>query len=82
MAATMTRRDFLLLLDDLLELDPGTLQGSEELDSLDGWDSLAVVSFLAMVDQHLGAAVPPKAIQESETIEDLVSLVSRSLAAD
>ena len=46
----MKKAQFLLALDELLELKPGTLKGSEKLSSFDNWDSLAVISLIALVD--------------------------------
>ena len=52
----MDRKEFLLALDEMLELDPGTLTGDETLESLEAWDSLAVISFIALVDEKTGVA--------------------------
>jgi acyl carrier protein len=70
----MAHQEFLSLLDELLELSPGTLKGSELLGSLEGWDSLAVMSFIAMVDEHSGLTVSPKAIVACKTVDDLAKL--------
>lgn len=75
----MTKPEFLKLLDELLELPPGTLKGPEPLGSLSQWDSLASVGFIALVDRHLGLAVDPAKIGEAETVNDLVALVQGKL---
>lgn len=77
----MTRQDFLLLLDELLELDPGTLNGSEVLADLEMWDSLAVISFIAMVDEKLGLIVAGDQLTRAKTIDDLMALVAEKVAA-
>jgi acyl carrier protein len=76
----MRRAEFLNLLDEVLEKDPGTLQGPESLEEA-GWDSLAVVSFIALVDEHLGFTVPPARIVQCKTVDDLVALVSEKAAS-
>lgn len=71
----MDKKTFLLLLDDLIELDPGTLAGDEKLADLEMWDSLAAVGFIAMVDEHIGVPVSPAALASCQTVNDLVALV-------
>jgi acyl carrier protein len=72
----MTKKEFLALLEQMLEEPPGTLTGSEKLgEQVAGWDSLAVLSFIALVDEKFGTTVSPKAIAESETVNDLIELL-------
>ena len=71
----MERTEFLLSLDELLELEPGSVKGSETLDSLEGWNSLAVISFMALVDEHFGISLQPRQIAACSTIADLVGLL-------
>ncbi len=77
----MDRKDFLLALDEMLELDAGTLTGSEELDSLDNWDSLAVISFIALVDEKLGLVVEGEKLAKAKTVDDLLALAGVAVAA-
>jgi acyl carrier protein len=71
----MERNDCLLLFDELLELDPGTLKGSEVLDSLDGWDSLGVISFMALADENFGINLQPRQIAGCTTVAELIGLL-------
>jgi acyl carrier protein len=71
----LENNEFLLLLDELLELEPGTVKGSETLDSFDGWNSLAVISLMALVDEHFGISLQPRQIAACSTIADLVGLL-------
>lgn len=71
----MEQNEFLLLLDELLEFEPGTLQGSEILDGLADWNSLAVISFMALADEHFGISLQPRQIAGCSTIADLISLL-------
>jgi len=77
----MDRKDFLLALDEMLELDAGTLTGAEELDSLDNWDSLAVISFIALVDEKLGLVVEGEKLAKAKTVDDLLALAGVAVAA-
>jgi acyl carrier protein len=71
---SMGKQAFLAQMDELLELPAGTLKGSEPLKSLEAWDSIAVLSFIAMVDEHYGRTVAPKDIVACTTVDDLAAL--------
>ena len=74
----MDRTEFLLVIDELLEVDPGTLKGTERLDELESWNSLAVIGFMAIVSERFGTIVQPKKISACTTVEDLVILAGVS----
>lgn len=65
-------------LEELLELDAGTITGGERLVDLPGWDSMAVVGFIAMVDETFGVIVPASRLPECKTTNDLATLVGES----
>jgi acyl carrier protein len=70
----MTRGEVLVALSELLETD-SPLTGPEELSTLGNWDSLAVMSLMAMVDDKYGVTLAPKDIYKCATVDDLVALV-------
>jgi len=76
----MTKTQFYGLLDELLENDPGMLTGDAVLASLPRWDSLAVIGFIALLDQHFGVSVPAVKIAECRTVDDLAALVGDKLS--
>ncbi|HMH02009.1 MAG TPA: phosphopantetheine-binding protein [Terriglobales bacterium] len=71
----MEKKDFLLLLDEIMELELGTLTGEEQLKELENWSSLAVVEFIAIVDEKFEFTVSPKKLSEAETVNDLIQLL-------
>ncbi len=77
----MNTTDFLLALDEMLELDPGTLTGGEALEDLENWDSLAVISFIALVDEKLGLVVEGEKLVKAKTVADLLSLAGVAVPA-
>lgn len=70
----MTREEFLTQLDELLELPAGTLKGDEKLEDLEHWDSLAMVSFIALADEHCNVRLSPRQFVTCNTVNDLVQL--------
>lgn len=77
----MTKADFLRELDEMLELAPGTLSGDEALADVDGWDSLAVISFIALVDEKLNLVVEGEKLARAKTVADLLDIAGVTVAA-
>ncbi len=75
----MTKKEFMENFEDLLEIERGTLNGDELLANITGWDSLTVMSFIAMVDANLGLTLNARAISQAESVHDLVNLVADKL---
>lgn len=69
-----TRNEFLLEMDELLGLRPGTLKGHEKLEELENWDSTALVSLIAMAEINNGAHIAPDELVECSTVADLLRI--------
>ncbi len=76
----MKKSDFLLLLDEVMETEPGTLQGSESLADFT-WDSMKSLEVITLADQQFGFTLSPDDLAKCETVNDLVRLVSTHLEA-
>jgi acyl carrier protein len=77
----MTKQDFLLRLDELIEVSPGTLRGTDLLSDVPGWDSVAIMGFIALVDEEFGAPVLPRRLAACKTVDDLVALLGDRITA-
>ena len=75
----MTKKHFYILLDELLEQETGTIKGQELLTSLQRWDSLAVIGFIAILDEHFSISVPAARIIACKSVPDLVAIVEAKL---
>ena len=62
-------------MDELLELPPGTLKGPENLDDLEGWNSVAMVGLIALADEHFNYIVSPRQFGSCQTVDDLLNLI-------
>lgn len=74
----LDKTDFYRNLDEVLGLDAGTLRGDTSLASLDLWDSLAVMGFIAMADEKYGVLIPAKRIAGCETADDLAAALAEA----
>jgi acyl carrier protein len=71
----MRTSDFLKHLDSALDLPEGTLTGTEQLSDIPEWDSLAVISFIALVDEQFNIIVEGEKLAEAKSIVDLLALL-------
>ena len=70
----MEKSQFYRLVEEAASLDAGAVKGGEALAEL-RWDSLAVVSFIGLVDEQLGVTLEPKRVSACKSVEDLVALL-------
>ena len=70
----MTREEFLLQMDEILDLSPGTLKGHEKLEDLKNWDSIALISLIALADTNIGVPIAPDQVVGCSTVADLLRL--------
>lgn len=76
----MTRDEFLRALEEVLQIDAGTLKQGLALAAVPEWDSLGVVDFQGLVDESLGVQLKPEHINACNTVDDLLALVADKLA--
>jgi len=72
--------EFYHLIDEIVDESPGTVTGKSALAELPGWDSLAVLSFMAMLDEQFQRIVSGKEIAACDTVDDLAKFVADRLS--
>lgn len=70
----MNDQDIINDLAEILEIDASELTSSTALDTINTWDSLATISFIALVDEKTGHVLAGDDLQKAKTIGDLVAL--------
>lgn len=58
------------LLADILDLEPGDIHPEMQLSELEEWDSIAILSFIAMMDEEFGKEVKGAEIKKFVTVQD------------
>lgn len=71
----MDKSQFIAAVAAILEIEPAGLNGSEVLEDVGNWDSLSIISFVAMVDSELNQVVDPEKLKQARTFDDLAALV-------
>lgn len=67
------------LLEELLEFDSGPLLADRLLNTIESWDSLAIISFIALIDEKINVVLDGNSLANANTIEDLLKLVEKSV---
>ena len=75
----MTKLEFYAAIADMLECEASEVTGASVLKDLPNWDSLAVLSFVAMVDSQLGTTVKGTDLVKCLTVNDLAALLPGKL---
>ena len=75
----MQKTDFLALMDELFEVDPGTIAADTVLQDVPSWSSLTFVGLIAVIDEEYGISMPPNAILSCRTAGDLANQVAARL---
>jgi len=77
----MNRDEFLLEMDEMLNLPAGTLRGHERLEELQNWDSTSLITFIALAETNSGVSVSPGQIVTCTTVADLLRLARADSSA-
>jgi len=71
----MTNKEKLNHLEELLDIEKDTLSEDTELDQLSQWDSMALISSIAMFDDDFGKVVTPKEVKGFITVKDIMDMM-------
>lgn len=68
----MTVKEKINLLEELLLINKDTLDENTELSSIGEWDSMAVISTIAMFDSVFSKDVKSEEIKKFKTVKDII----------
>jgi len=69
----MTEKEKLALLEDMLELEEGTLAPETELASIEEYDSMAKLSLIVLFDEECGKKLTGEEIRTFKTVGDILA---------
>ena len=69
----MTNEEKIALLEDMLELEAGTLTLETELTSVDEYDSMAKLSLIVLFDEECGKKLTGEEIRTFKTVGDIIA---------
>jgi acyl carrier protein len=68
----MTVKEKLNILEELLLIEKDTLDEATELSDIPEWDSMAVISTIAMFDSVFGKDIKSEEIKKFKTVRDII----------
>jgi acyl carrier protein len=68
----MTDKEKLNQLEELLDIEKGTLSEDTELHQINEWDSMAIITIIAMFDEVYGKIITPANVKNFKTIKDVM----------
>ena len=71
----MTQQEKIALLEDMLELDNGSLQPDTELATIEEYDSMAKLSLIVLMDEECGKKLTGEQIHNFKTIADILDFM-------
>ena len=70
----MTQQEKIGLLEEMFEVDAGTLRPETALDTLQ-WDSMAMLSLIALVNEKFGKRLNGTQIKAFKTVQDILEVM-------
>ena len=74
----MDQSHFYTCLDELFELEDGTIQADSVLQEVEGWSSLTFMGLIALVDEEYEITLAPGSVLAAKTIGDLWSCIEQA----
>ena len=71
----MKQEEKIALLEDLLELDGGTLMPQTELNTISEYDSMAKLSLIVLMDDEFGKKLNGEQIRAFKTVQDILDFM-------
>lgn len=65
----------LTMLEEIFEMNEGTLKATDELEKLDCWDSMAALSFIVLVSDNFDKKITVAMIKDFVKVQDLLNVM-------
>ena len=71
----MTQEEKIAMLENMLELEAGSLNPEMELKDIAEYDSMAKLSLIVMMDEECGKKLTGEQIREIKTVQDILDFM-------
>ena len=72
----MNLEEKIVLLEELMDLEEGTLEASSELEEFEEWDSLSKLSLMAAAKKEFGKKLTVEEMNMFKTVQDICDYLS------
>lgn len=69
----MDKKEKLRKLEEVLDLEEGTLEETAELSTIEEWDSIAHLSLIILLEEEFGKQITGKEVRGFKTVQDILS---------
>lgn len=63
------------LLEEVMDLEEGTLSLEDILETYSEWDSIAALSFISLIDEKFHKTITGKEVKNLKTVKDAILLM-------
>lgn len=71
----MTNKEKLGLLEEMLDIEENSLKEDMDLEDVENWDSMAVISFISLLDEKFGKQITASQIKAFKNISDVLEVM-------
>jgi len=71
----MTNQEKISILEEMMELEKGTLHENDLLSDIIEWNSLAKLSFIAIMDETFGKKVSADEMKQFKSVKDILNFM-------
>ncbi len=71
----MTKEEKMELLEEIMDVDEGSLSAEDVLDDIDEWDSLSILTLISEMKKKFDISLSTKQIKEFKTVNDICDII-------
>ena len=73
--SVMELNEKIALIEECMDVDPGSIEMEDELENFEEWDSVTALSVIAMVDERFHKTLTGEDLKKAKKVKDLISLM-------
>jgi acyl carrier protein len=73
----MKTADFIEKLKESLEVEDSTITVDTELKNIEGYDSLSILSLIALIDEHFNKSLSASQFKSLTTVKSLIDMIGK-----
>ena len=71
----MTEERKIELIEDLLEVDAGTISPEMQLEEVENWDSMTALALIVMIDEECGRRITGNDVKAMRSVRDIMNIM-------
>ncbi|MEY8333794.1 acyl carrier protein [Lachnospiraceae bacterium 47-T17] len=71
----MTEERKIELIEDLLEVDAGTISPEMQLEDVENWDSMTALALIVMIDEECGRRITGNDVKAMRSVRDIMNIM-------